>query len=158
MKKFLVILAAIAAFSVSANAQRRLVSYVSLGPANKFVDVLKLHPGPAASIGFRDYNQDAIVSFTYGGEVFGYWIPDNGSNLFGAYAIPEIGVAIGPRGFKVYPHAGFMMGYGSDAKAFSTGTKSGLGFDFGDHVTLDFSGYYAFSQTWTTAVNFLFRF
>ena len=157
MKKFLFVVVALVAFGLSANAQRSNVTYASLGVTHRWLSA-STNAGPNVAIGFRNYNQNAAFSFTYGAELMGYWIPGGDSSLFGVYAIPQIGLAMGPRGFKVYPHSGFMMGYGSDWKTFGTGIKSGLAFDFGDHMTLDFSSYYTFNNAWTSALNFLWRF
>ena len=158
MKKFLFVIVAIVAFGLSASAQRQNVVYASIGVANRWLDIAAIHPGADATVGFRNYNRDAAFSFSYGAEVLGYWVPDGTSNIFGVYAIPEAGLAMGPRGFKVFPHTGFMMGYGSDFNTFGTGIKSGLGFDIGQHVTLDFSSYYTFNNAWTSALNFMWRF
>ncbi len=158
MKRFLLVLAALVAFGLSAGAQRQSVMYGSLGVAHRWGLTTSSNAGPNVALGFRNYNRDAIVSFTYGAELLGYWIPENAGNLFGVYAIPQLGVAIGPSGFKVYPHTGFMMGYGSDYNTFGTGIKSGLAFDFGSHITLDFSSYYTFNNAWTSALNFIWRF
>ena len=158
MKKGFIVLLALVAFCLSASAQRQNVYYASFGVANRWHNSSSIHPGADLAVGFRNYNQGAAFSFSYGGEVLGYWVPDTGGNIIGLYAIPEIGLAIGPRNFKVFPHTGFMMGYGSDYNAFGTGIKSGLAFDIGDHATLDFSSYYTFNNAWTSALNFIWRF
>ena len=158
MKKFFVILAALVAFGISANAQRSNTVYASAGVINRFGDA-GLNPGAILAVGFRNYNPDSFVSFSYGAEAMGLWLPDGGANSFGFYGVPEIGVTIGSKNFKVFPHTGFMMGYGTDRPgAFGRGIKSGLGFDIGRHITLDFSSYYTFNTKWTSAVNFVYRF
>ena len=159
MKKLIAIAALMLSIGVSAFAQRMNVPYVSAGvithvASGNFNDV-----GGDVAFGFRNYNRQALVSFTYGGEVLGFVAPGiNTSTSFGLYAIPEIGVAFGPSGFKFYPHTGFMMGYGSDSRKFGVGFKDGFAFDFGKHITLDFTTYYTFNQYWTCALNFIWRF
>ena len=166
MKKFFVIIAAALAFSLTASAQREFVPYVNLGVTtrvNGFFGSIA-HPGGDLSVGFRNYNQDAFVSFAYGAEAFATVTPTNDKALFGAYAIPFIGVAIGPHGFKVFPHSGFMAGYNNELGRFNVGTKSGMAFDIGDHITLDLVNYqfigenWIFNTTWISAVNFIWRF
>ena len=159
MKKIIVILTAILALSVCANAQRQSVTYLSGGVITRISDWTNLYPGATLAVGFRNYNQDAFVSFTYGAEAMAYWVPENGSNIFGAFAIPALGVAIGPRGFKFLPHAGFMAGYGSyGGSPFQIGSKFGVTFDIGNHISLDFSNYYTRINPWMSAINFIYRF
>lgn len=160
MKKILLIVVATLALGFSASAQREFVPYASLGVSSRvdgFFDNIA-HPGAAVAVGFRNYNQNAFVSFTYGGEVYSNITPLSSGALFGVYAIPQIGVAIGPSIFKVHPYSGFMMGYNNEVNAFAIGLKSGLSFDISDHITLDFASYYPFVTTWTSAISFLWRF
>ncbi len=166
MKKIFVIIAAALAFSLSASAQREFVPYVNLGVTTRINGFFTsfAHPGGDLAVGFRNYNQDAFVSFAYGAEAFATITPVESGILYGAYAVPQIGVAIGPRNFKVYPHAGFMAGYNNELKRFNVGSKSGLAFDFGDHITLDLATYQFFGDsfrmldTWISAINFIWRF
>ncbi|MBP5383261.1 MAG: hypothetical protein J6Y45_07915 [Bacteroidales bacterium] len=160
MKKILLVIAATLALSISAFAQREFVPYATLGVSSRvdgFFDNIA-HPGAVVAAGFRNYNQDAFVSFTYGAEVFTNITPLSEGVLFGAYAIPQIGVAIGPSVFKVHLYSGFMMGYNNEIKSMSIGLKNGLSFDISDHITLDFSTYYPFTATWISAINFIWRF
>lgn len=158
MKKFLVIAAAMLLVCISAQAQRESVKYGSAGVITHINDTHDLHPGIGLAYGFRNYNRDAFVSFAYGAEAFGFWLPSASYRSVGIYAIPQIGVAIGPSGFKVYPHTGFMAGYSTDYGRFNTGSNSGIAIEFGEHIGIDFSAYYIFGQAWTTAVNFVWRF
>ena len=159
MKKFLIILASLTIFVVSASAQRENVTYLTGGVIHRWSDSDNFYPGANLAFGFRNYNPEAGVSFSYGAELLGYWVPDAAkNNTFGAYAIPEIGIALGPRGFIIVPHAGFMAGYSSDRGTFGTGGKAGLAFDFGSHITLDFSSYYIKGSSWISALNFIWRF
>ena len=166
MKKFFVIIAAALAFSLSASAQREFVPYANLGVTTRVNGFFEsfAHPGGDAAFGFRNYNQGAFVSFAYGAEAFATVTPMTDQTLFGAYAVPQIGVVIGPRNFKVYPHTGFMAGYNNELARFNVGFKDGLAFDFGDHITLDFSTYhfigdsFVLYDTWISAVNFIWRF
>ena len=157
MKKLLIVLALLC-FAVSANAQRMNVQYGQAGVVLHVDDVYNLYPGLDLAYGFRNYNRNAFVSFAYGAEAFGYWLPSGPGRSIGLYGIPQIGVAIGPSNFKVYPHSGFMAGYSSSVGRFNTGSNGGLAFEFGKNVTLDFSAYYIFGHAWTTAVNFIWRF
>jgi hypothetical protein len=160
MKKILLIIVATLALGISASAQREFVPYASLGVSSRvdgFFDNIA-HPGAAINIGFRNYNQDAFVSFSYGAEVFTNVTPLSSGALFGIYAIPQIGVAIGPSVFKVHPYSGFMMGYNNEINSFGIGLKNGLSFDISDHITLDFASYYPFTSTWISAIGFLWRF
>ncbi len=162
MKKIILITLAIFAITASASAERRNVPYASLGVTTK-VDGLFAsfaHPGAGAAFGFRNYNQDAFVSFTYGAEAWTSLTPIRDGVLWGAYAVPQIGVAIGPRGFKWHPYAGFMAGYNNETQRFNVGSKQGMSFDFGNHVSLDFATYIPNSWvgTWVTAVNIIYRF
>ena len=160
MKKILLVIAAALALSISASAQREFVPYASLGVSTRVNDFFGsiAHPGAAIAVGFRNYNQDSFVSFTYGGEVYTNITPLSNGVMFGAYAIPQIGVTIGPRAFKVHPYVGSMMGYSNEINAFSIGIKDGFSLDISDHITLDFAAYYTFATTWTSAINFIWRF
>ena len=136
MKKIFVILIAVCALSISASAQKRAsVPYAGLSLVTNLIDDY----GPGASFGIRNYNRNAFVSFGVGGEAFAYYIPVD--KQFGVFGVPEIGVAIGPKGFKLYPHTGLMFGYDSETAKFAWGGKDGLSFDFGKNFTLDFSTY-----------------
>lgn len=154
MKKLVVVLIAALLMSVSAFAQRQSVSYAGLSLVSNLSD----KTGAGVSFGMRNYNRQAFISFTYGGEAYAYIIPSN--MQYGAFAVPEIGVAIGPKGFKVFPHTGLMFGYDSGANGFHWGGKDGLAFDFGKSFTVDFSTYlprYSFDAV-TYAVSFIWRF
>lgn len=156
MKKIIVLLIAAVALTVSASAQKReTVPYAGVSFLTNFEEF-----GGGASFGFRNYNRNAFVSVGVGAEAFGYIIP--ASREWGAFAAPEIGVAIGPKWFKFYPHTGVMFGYTSQATGFGWGGKNGTAFDFGKCFTLDFSVMtpsYNFSEKNSTyAVSLIFRF
>ena len=154
MKKLVVVLIAVLLICASASAQRRTVSYAGAGLVSNLSDMV----GAGASFGVRNYNRQAFVSFTYGAEAYAYIIPSD--MQYGVFAVPEIGVAIGPKGFKVFPHTGLMFGYDSGANGFHWGGKDGLAFDFGKNFTVDFSTYiprYSF-DTVTYAVSIIWRF
>ena len=155
MKKLVIVLVAALALCVSANAQKRAsVPYAGLSLVSNFGDKL----GAGASFGMRNYNRNALVSFGVGGEAYAYLLPS--SMQYGIFAVPELGVAIGPKGFKIYPHTGLMFGYDSESSGFHWGGKNGLAFDFGKHFTLDFSTYlprYNFLSA-TYAVGLIWRF
>lgn len=156
MKKIIVLLIAAVALTVSASAQKReTVPYAGVSFLTTFEEF-----GGGASFGFRNYNRNAFVSVGVGAEAFGYIIP--ASREWGAFAAPEIGVAIGPKWFKFYPHTGVMFGYSSQATGFGWGGKNGTAFDFGKCFTLDFSVMtpsYNFSEKNSTyAVSLIFRF
>ena len=159
MKKLFLILIAVVAFSSGAFAQRHSTPYAGIGVTTNFRNAAEGRTGPAFTLGFRNYNRNSFISFAVGAEAFGYVIPSQQTTM-GVFGIPEIGVAIGPSVFKVYPHSGFMLGYDSANKAFGWGGKEGLAFEFGRHVTIDFSTYvprYKFSEA-LYAVNFIWRF
>lgn len=144
------------ALTVSASAQKReTVPYAGVSFLTNFEEF-----GGGASFGFRNYNRNAFISVGVGAEAFGYIIP--ASREWGAFAAPEIGVAIGPKWFKFYPHTGVMFGYTSQATGFGWGGKNGTAFDFGKCFTLDFSVMtpsYNFSEKNSTyAVSLIFRF
>lgn len=144
------------ALTVSASAQKReTVPYAGFSFLTNFEEF-----GGGASFGFRNYNRNAFISVGVGAEAFGYIIP--ASREWGAFAAPEIGVAIGPKWFKFYPHTGVMFGYTSQATGFGWGGKNGTAFDFGKCFTLDFSVMtpsYNFSEKNSTyAVSLIFRF
>lgn len=156
MKKIIVLLIAAVALTVSASAQKReTVPYAGVSFLTNFEEF-----GGGASFGFRNYNRNAFISVGVGAEAFGYIIP--ASREWGAFAAPEIGVAIGPKWFKFYPHTGVMFGYTSQATGFGWGGKNGTAFDFGKCFTLDFSVMtpsYNFSEKNSTyAVSLIFRF
>ena len=160
MRKIVLILVAVFAICVSASAQRRSVPYAGIGMISNFSD----RTGAGFTGGFRNYNPDSFVSVALGGEAHGYFVPtsknnQNSINQFGVFGIPEIGVAIGPSFFKVYPHTALMFGYDSYNNGFYWGGKNGLAFDFGRHFTLDFSTYapkYNYSAA-TYAINLFWR-
>ncbi|MBO4476310.1 MAG: hypothetical protein J5737_06285 [Bacteroidales bacterium] len=162
MKKIFLIAAAILALAVSANAQRKNVVYATLGVTSKVDGVFAsfAHPGADAAFGFRNYNQGAFVSFTYGAEAWASVTPVGEGVEWGVYAIPQIGVAIGPKGFKWHPYAGLMAGYNNYAARFNVGSKQGMAFDIGNHITVDLATYLpnTWQGTWLTAVNFTYRF
>lgn len=156
MKKIIFLLIAAVALTVSASAQKReTVPYAGVSFLTNFEEF-----GGGASFGFRNYNRNAFISVGVGAEAFGYIIP--ASREWGAFAAPEIGVAIGPKWFKFYPHTGVMFGYTSQATGFGWGGKNGTAFDFGKCFTLDFSVMtpsYNFSEKNSTyAVSLIFRF
>lgn len=159
MKKIFLILIAVLAISCSAFAQRYSVPYAGIGVATNFRSAEIGRTGPDFTIGFRNYNRHAFLSLGVGAEAFCYFIPSQRTTV-GVFGIPEIGLAIGPSFFQVYPHSGFMLGYDSINKAFGWGGKEGLAFEFGRHVTIDFSTYvpkYNFREA-LYAVNFIWRF
>lgn len=156
MKKIIVLLIAAVALTVSASAQKReTVPYAGVSFLTNFEEF-----GGGASFGFRNYNRNAFISVGVGAEAFGYIIP--ASREWGAFAAPEIGVAIGPKWFKFYPHTGVMFGYSSQAPGFGWGGKNGTAFDFGKCFTLDFSvmtpSYNFSDENSTYAVSLIFRF
>lgn len=156
MKKIIVLLIAAVALTVSASAQKReTVPYAGVSFLTNFEEF-----GGGASFGFRNYNRNAFISVGVGAEAFGYIIP--ASREWGAFAAPEIGVAIGPKWFKFYPHTGVMFGYSSQATGFGWGGKNGTAFDFGKCFTLDFSvmtpSYNFSDKNSTYAVSLIFRF
>ena len=167
MKKVLLVLIAALAFSCGAYAQRHNTGYAGIGIASNLRSAEEGLTGPTLTGGFRNYNRYSPVSFTAGAEGFFYYIPSRSINAIGAFAIPEIGLAIGAPFFKVFFHSGVMIGYDSAAtnsagekQGFVWGGKDGLAFEFGQHVTLDFSVYvphYNFNKT-LFAVNFIWRF
>ena len=160
MKKVFLILIAVLAFSGGAFAQRHNTPFVGIGMATNFRSAEEGKTGPALTVGFRNYNRHSFLSFAVGAEALGYYIPSSTQSAVGGFAIPEIGLAIGPDFFKVYPHSGFMLGYDSVDNAFGWGGKEGLAFEFGRHVTIDFSVYvpkYNFREA-LYAFNFIWRF
>ncbi|MBO4742393.1 MAG: hypothetical protein J5533_02050 [Bacteroidales bacterium] len=158
MKKILILLAAILAFGMSASAQRQNITYATVGVVTDFYDASKIYPGIDAAYGFRNYNRDAFVSFAYGAEGYAYWLPSYGGAALGLYAIPSIGVAIGAKNFKIYPHTGFMAGFNTFQKKFSVGSMSGFALEFGRNAGVDFCAYYLSDYHWTSAINFTWRF
>lgn len=160
MKKVLFVLIAAFALSTGAFAQRFNVPYAGIGAASNFRSAGEGMTGPTITAGFRNYNRHSFVSFTAGAEAFGYYIPSRTVTAIGGFAIPEIGVTIGPDFFKAYPHTGIMLGYDTAERVFGWGGKEGLAFEFGRHVTVDFSTYvprYDFHEA-LYAVNFIWRF
>ena len=159
MKKVFLILIAVIAFSCGAFAQRHNTPYAGIGVATNFKKGELSRTGPALTAGFRNYNRHSFISLGLGAEAFCYVIPSQPTTV-GAFGIPEIGLAIGPSIFKVYPHSGFMLGYDSANRAFGWGGKEGLAFEFGSHVTIDLSTYvprFNFREA-LYAVNFIWRF
>lgn len=159
MKKAFLILITVLAFSSGAFAQRHSTPFAGIGVATNFRSAEVGRTGPALTAGFRNYNRLSFISLGLGAEAFGYVIPSQQTTV-GAFAIPEIGVAIGPSVFKFYPHSGFMLGYDSANNSFGWGGKQGLAFEIGRHVTIDFSAYvprYNFHEA-LYAVNFIWRF
>ena len=160
MRKALLVLIAAFALSIGAYAQRQPACYIGVGVATNLRSATEGKTGPAVAVGFRNYNRNAFISVGVGAEAFGYIIP--ASREWGAFAAPEIGVAIGPKWFKFYPHTGVMFGYSSQATGFGWGGKNGTAFDFGKCFTLDFSVMtpsYNFSEKNSTyAVSLIFRF
>ena len=134
----LAIVALSASVSVSAKVEgkRSSVSYVSL---SALTNLSASDWGVGAAFGFRNYNRNSFVSFAPSIEVFGEFFPND--KVFGAFVIPELGVAIGPAGFKLFPHTGFMLGYDNQTRKFAWGGKSGFSLDFGKHFTFDVSTY-----------------
>lgn len=160
MKKALLLLIAALTLSVGAFAQRHTVPYAGIGVISNFKSAGEGMTGPALTVGFRNYNRNAFISVGVGAEAFGYYIPSKQVSTFGAFGIPEIGIAIGLDVFKVYLHSGFMLGYDNMNKAFGWGGKDGIAFEFGRHVTIDLSTYipkYRFREA-LYAVNFIWRF
>lgn len=158
MKKFLLIVSTLLVFGIAASAQRQNVQYATLGVVTDVNDVNNLHPGIDAAYGFRNYNRDAFVSLAYGAEGYAFWLPSAGTQTFGVYGIPQIGVSIGPSAFKVYPHWGFMAGFNNAVGAFNTGSNQGIALEFGKNAGVDFNTYYIFKHAWMTAINFTWRF
>lgn len=153
MKKIVVVLIAVMALSLSASAQRRSVPYAGIS----IVSDLAERTGAGVAVGFRNYNRNPLVSVGLGAEAYTYFIP---GQSFGIFGVPEIGVAIGPKAFKLYPHTGLMFGYDTSSNGFHWGGKDGLAFDFGKNFTLDFSTYlpgYRFSSA-TYAIGLIWRF
>ena len=167
MKKifaFICVAALALSFACDASAQevsakrktyRQTVTYASLGA---MANLSATDFGVGVAVGFRNYNREAIVSFAPSIEAFADYFPVD--KKFGAFIVPEIGVAIGPKGFKIFPHTGLMLGYDNGTKKFAWGGKSGFAVDFGKHFTLDFSTYipsYNFRElTW--GANLVWRF
>lgn len=154
MKKVLVTLIAAVALCISASAQRASVPYTGLSVI--FSSNAEIGAGVVG--GFRNYNRDKLVSVGLGAEGYAFFVPVN--KQFGIFAVPEIGVAFGPRSFKLYPHTGLMFGYDTVNSGFAWGGKNGLAFDFGRNFTLDFSTYapkYNFLAA-TYAVGLIWRF
>ena len=143
MKKLFVI-AAMLLVCAGAFAQRGMHNYVSVGVTGVTVESEKIfeNPGVSVAYGLRNYNPNAFVSFSYGGEVFASLVPLKKFPSFATYAAPEIGVVIGPTGVKGHFHAGPLFGYNSLASNFGIGWKSGFGIDIGDHIGLDGSYYW----------------
>ena len=159
MKKVFLILMAVIAFSGGAFAQRHNTPFVGIGVTTNFRSAEAGRTGPSITAGFRNYNRHSFLSLGVGAEALCYVIPSQQTTV-GAFAIPEIGLAIGPGVFKIYPHSGFMLGYDSANNVFGWGGKEGLAFEFGRHVTIDFSTYvprYNFYEA-LYAVNFIWRF
>ena len=141
--------------SAKRKTYRQTVTYASLGA---MANLSATDFGVGVAVGFRNYNREAIVSFAPSIEAFADYFPVD--KKFGAFVVPEIGVAIGPKGFKFFPHTGLMLGYDNGTRKFAWGGKSGFAFDFGKHFTLDFSTYipsYNFRElTW--GANLVWRF
>jgi hypothetical protein len=160
MKKLFLILIAVLAFSGSVFAQRHTTPFVGIGIATNFRGAEEGRVGPTLTVGFRNYNRNFPLSVAVGAEAFGYYIPSKSTPSGGAFGIPEIGLSIGPNFFKVHPHTGFMLGYDSIINNFAWGGKDGIAFEFGRHVTIDFSAYlprYRFHDA-LYSFNFIWRF
>ena len=142
MKKFFTVAAAFLMVCFCASAQRGFYQYASAGITGIDGDVFD-NPGICAAYGTRNYNPDAFVSFVYGGELFGTFVPlRHIPKGFALFAVPEIGMTLGPRGIKGFLHAGPMFGYNTVAHAVGMGGKSGVAIDIGEHIGLDVSGYF----------------
>ncbi|MBQ2230043.1 MAG: hypothetical protein II424_06465 [Bacteroidales bacterium] len=143
MKKLFVI-AAMMLVCAGAFAQRGIQNYVSLGVTGitNESEAMFQNPGVSIAYGLRNFNPEAFVSFSYGGEVFASFVPLNKFPSFATYAAPEIGIVIGPVGVKGHFHAGPLFGYNSLATRFGIGWKSGFGIDIGRHIGLDGSYYW----------------
>ena len=143
MKKLFVI-AAFLLVCAGAFAQRGLYNYVSVGVSGITTETESIleNPGISIAYGVRNYNPDAFVSFSYGGEVFGSLVPLRRFPSFAVYATPEIGIVVGPEGVKGHFHAGPLFGYNALATNFGIGWKSGFGIDIGRHIGLDGSYYW----------------
>lgn len=154
MKKLAITLIAALALCISASAQRTSVPYVGVSVIFNSAN----QTGAGAVGGFRNYNRDKFLSVGIGAEAYAFFVP--AAKQFGVFGVPEIGLAIGPRSFKVYPHTGLMFGYDTETAGFAWGGKNGLAFDFGKNFTLDFSTYtpnYSFRAV-TYAVGLIWRF
>lgn len=154
MKKVLVSLIAAIALCISASAQRTSVPYTGIS----VIFNSKSETGAGLVGGFRNYNRDKFVSVGLGAEGYAFFVPN--TKQFGIFGVPEIGIAIGPRSFKVYPHTGLMFGYDTVTAGFAWGGKNGIAFDFGRNFTLDFSTYspsYNFLAS-TYAIGLIWRF
>lgn len=155
MKKIIAIIALAIGLCISASAQRASVPYVSLGAVYSMVDN---NVGAGLAVGFRNYNRSKFLSVGLGAEAYTYYIP--AVKGVGAFVNPEIGLAIGPKGFKLYPHTGAMVGWDNITNSFAWGGKEGLALDFGKNFTLDFSTYvpkFNFVSP-TFAINLTWRF
>ena len=53
-----------------------------------------------------------------------------------------------------------MAGYNNERNAFNVGSKQGMAFDIGDHITVDVATYLpnTWVGTWVSAINFIYRF
>ena len=158
MKKLisLIVVAVLAmTLACSAFAQRKYVVYGTVGP---LANISAKDFGVGIAVGVRNYNRESLISFSPSIEAMGYFYPRD--MVFGAFIVPELGVAFGPSGFKFYPHTGLMLGYDNQNNAFAWGGKSGFAFDFGKHFTLDISSYipkYNFLAT-SIGLNLIWRF
>ena len=160
MKKFIILIAvAVLALSVSDSAfaqkKRQTVTYASL---SALANASTQDWGVGLAVGLRNYNRNSFVSFAPSLEVFGDLFPKD--KVWGAFLVPELGCAIGPAGFKLYPHSGFILGYTNQTNKFAWGSKHGFGLDFGKHFSLDFSMYAPeFNYTtriWTSGITWRF--
>ncbi|MBO4671308.1 MAG: hypothetical protein J5640_05640 [Bacteroidales bacterium] len=152
MKKFLIVFAVLLLAASSAWAQtaekegRRTTWYAGGGVAAFDADIFN-NPGANAFIGFRNYNRQKIISFSYSAELNGFFLPykdelDPSSFSFdyAAFVVPEIGVVAGwTPGFKGYLHGGVALGYTNVEDSF-WGFKYGFGLDFGKHISTDIYG------------------
>lgn len=144
MKRIITVLVFVLAVSVSVSAQRDRYSYAGIGVTGAMVTnsdgvnrASYMHPGAYVTYGFRNYNPDAFISFSYEAEGHAYFY-NPGSRTFVFGAAPEVGVFIGPRWLKWHGHAGVSLDY-LFAHGIKFGFKSGSGVEIGNHLGLDFS-------------------
>ena len=144
MKKIIAVLVFALALSLSVSAQRDRYSYAGAGITGAVVaDESGIYaasysrPGVFLTYGFRNYNPDAFVSFSYEAEGHVYFY-NPGVRTFVFGAAPEIGVFIGPTWLKWHGHSGVSLDY-LFANGIKFGFKFGSGIDIAKHLMLDFS-------------------